>query len=79
MYVWGYGILGKGPKLESAALPELIPSPLFGCNELEPDVQVIDVVCGLHHFVALTSKTHAYVFVQGVLSPQSYGCWIFIC
>ncbi|XP_076082964.1 RCC1-like G exchanging factor-like protein isoform X2 [Mytilus galloprovincialis] len=69
LFVWGYGILGKGPKLESTSEPEMIPPPLFGCNELEPDVLVIDVVCGLHHFVALTNNGSVYTW-----GKDKHGC-----
>jgi alpha-tubulin suppressor-like RCC1 family protein len=30
VYVWGYGMLGKGPKCEQSGVPELIPNTLFG-------------------------------------------------
>ena len=32
VWVWGYGILGKGPRLETAAVPTMIPGTLFGDN-----------------------------------------------
>ncbi|CAG2230749.1 RCC1L [Mytilus edulis] len=59
----------NSPKLESATEPEMIPPPLFGCNELEPDVSVIDVVCGLHHFVALTNNGSVYTW-----GKDKHGC-----
>ncbi len=31
--MWGYGILGKGPKLNMATHPEKIPAILFGRND----------------------------------------------
>jgi hypothetical protein len=33
VFVWGYGILGKGPKLNMATHPEKIPAILFGRND----------------------------------------------
>lgn len=56
VFVWGYGILGKGPNLVETALPELIPPTLFGLTEFNPEVQVSRIRCGLSHFAALTSK-----------------------
>lgn len=56
VFVWGYGILGKGPNLLETALPEMIPPTLFGLTEFNPGVQVSRISCGLSHFAALTSK-----------------------
>jgi hypothetical protein len=56
VFVWGYGILGKGPKLLETAIPEMIPPTLFGLTEFNPEVQVSQIRCGLSHFAALTSK-----------------------
>ncbi|XP_073740317.1 RCC1-like G exchanging factor-like protein isoform X1 [Callorhinus ursinus] len=59
VFVWGYGILGKGPNLVESALPEVIPPTLFGLTEFNPEVQVSLIRCGLSHFAALTSD-HAW-------------------
>lgn len=56
VFVWGYGILGKGPNLLETALPEMIPPTLFGLTEFNPHIQVSQIRCGLSHFAALTSK-----------------------
>ena len=56
VFVWGYGILGKGPRLDQCLLPEKIPSTLFGCNELNPDQTVIDIHAGSDYFAANTGK-----------------------
>lgn len=73
VFVWGFGILGKGPKLESASKPEKIPEQLFGCNEMEPDSRVIDIVCGLHHFVALTNKGSVYTWGKNMKGCLGLG------
>ncbi|KAB0343639.1 hypothetical protein FD754_020565 [Muntiacus muntjak] len=39
IFVWGYGILGKGPNLLETALSEMIPPTLFGLMEFNPGVQ----------------------------------------
>ncbi|KAB0372256.1 hypothetical protein FD755_016048 [Muntiacus reevesi] len=39
VFVWGYGILGKGPNLLETALSEMIPPTLFGLMEFNPGVQ----------------------------------------
>ncbi|XP_050405563.1 RCC1-like G exchanging factor-like protein [Patella vulgata] len=69
VYVWGYGILGKGPKLDMCMEPSKLPQALFGQNELQPEVKVLDIVCGLGHFVALTDKGD--IFSWG---KNKYGC-----
>lgn len=56
VFVWGYGILGKGPNLIETAVPEMIPPSLFGWSDFNPDIRVAHVRCGLSHFAALTSK-----------------------
>lgn len=56
VFVWGYGILGKGPNLIETAVPEMIPPSLFGWSDFSPDIRVAHVRCGLSHFAALTSK-----------------------
>lgn len=60
VFVWGYGILGKGPALESSDTPTMIPETLFGRNELEPNTKVVDIECGLGHFAALSDKGDVY-------------------
>lgn len=54
VFVWGYGILGKGPDLSESSTPEMIPSTLFGRSEFNPSVAVASVRCGLNHFAAVT-------------------------
>lgn len=56
VYVWGFGLLGKGPLNESIRSPSLIPEIVFGCNDFNPDLKIIDVVAGLRHFAAISSK-----------------------
>ncbi|XP_016080632.1 PREDICTED: Williams-Beuren syndrome chromosomal region 16 protein, partial [Miniopterus natalensis] len=62
VFVWGYGILGKGPNLVETALPEMIPPTLFGLTEFNPEVQVSCIRCGLSHFAALTNKGELFVW-----------------
>lgn len=57
MFVWGYGILGKGPALSESSTPEMIPSRLFGRSEFNPSVAVTRIRCGLNHFAAVTGET----------------------
>ncbi|XP_036071082.1 RCC1-like G exchanging factor-like protein isoform X4 [Oryzias melastigma] len=54
VFVWGYGILGKGPNLSESSTPELIPPTLFGRSEFSPSAPVSKIRCGLSHFAAVT-------------------------
>ncbi|WAR16010.1 RCC1L-like protein, partial [Mya arenaria] len=54
VYVWGFGVLGKGPKVDVLTRPSLLPPPLFGRNELSPDVRVKQIKSGISHFGAVT-------------------------
>lgn len=63
VFVWGYGILGKGPKLSESSTPEMIPSTLFGLSEFNPSVAVTRIRCGLNHFAAVTGKNVCFVFL----------------
>lgn len=56
VFVWGYGILGKGPNLSESSTPEMIPSTLFGRSEFNPSVAVTSIRCGLNHFAAVTGE-----------------------
>lgn len=62
VYVWGYGILGQGPNVSSSKVPVLLPEPLFGLNEFNHDVKVVQLACGLSHFAAVTNKFHLYMW-----------------
>ncbi|KAG9492583.1 hypothetical protein GDO78_000859, partial [Eleutherodactylus coqui] len=56
VFVWGYGILGKGPEFMESSMPEVIPPTLFGLNDFNPNVKVSMISSGLGHFAAITSK-----------------------
>ncbi|MGH0180419.1 UNVERIFIED_CONTAM: hypothetical protein FKN15_023759 [Acipenser sinensis] len=57
VFVWGYGILGKGPNLSESRTPEMIPPTLLGCLEFNPDIAVAQIRCGLNHFAAITGDS----------------------
>lgn len=62
VYVWGYGLLGLGPEVAVRTVPTLLPRPLFGASRFTPDVRVVDLHCGLNHFVALNSKGELFTW-----------------
>jgi len=53
VFTWGFGILGKGPKLSNSLTPEQIPETLFGASHFRPTVELKDIQCGLHHFAVV--------------------------
>ncbi|XP_023472578.2 RCC1-like G exchanging factor-like protein isoform X2 [Equus przewalskii] len=73
VFVWGYGILGKGPNLVETALPEMIPPSLFGLTEFNPEVQVSRIRCGLSHFAALTNKGELFVWGKNIRGCLGIG------
>lgn len=62
MFVWGYGILGKGPIVEHSAEPTEIPASLFGRNEFNPDSKVVSIYGGLSQFAAITDTGDLYIW-----------------
>uniref|UniRef100_A0A8P4KM97 RCC1 like n=1 Tax=Dicentrarchus labrax TaxID=13489 RepID=A0A8P4KM97_DICLA len=73
VFVWGYGILGKGPKLSESATPEMIPSTLFGRSEFNPSVAVTRIRCGLNHFAAVTDQGELFVWGKNVRGCLGIG------
>ncbi|XP_056140894.1 RCC1-like G exchanging factor-like protein isoform X1 [Lampris incognitus] len=66
VFVWGYGILGKGPKLSESSTPEMIPASLFGRSEFNPSVTVRTIRCGLNHFAAVNDRGELFVWGKNV-------------
>ncbi|XP_076867246.1 RCC1-like G exchanging factor-like protein [Brachyhypopomus gauderio] len=62
VFVWGYGILGKGPSLAESEKPEKVPASLFGRSEFNPGVKVSGIRCGLTHFAAITDRGELFVW-----------------
>ncbi|XP_020861348.1 RCC1-like G exchanging factor-like protein isoform X3 [Phascolarctos cinereus] len=73
VFVWGYGILGKGPNLMETALPEMIPPTLFGLSDFSPDVRVSHIRCGLSQFAALTNKGELFVWGKNIRGCLGIG------
>ncbi|XP_053200632.1 RCC1-like G exchanging factor-like protein [Panonychus citri] len=56
VYVWGFGLLGQGPNVHDSSIPLLLPEPLFGCNDVNPDIKVISLVAGFSRWAAINSN-----------------------
>ncbi|XP_023349229.1 RCC1-like G exchanging factor-like protein [Eurytemora carolleeae] len=64
VYVWGYGILGKGPNLNTAIKPEKIPPALFGISPFSPDIKITSLHAGLGHQAVVNSSGDLYIWGQ---------------
>ncbi|KAJ0062197.1 hypothetical protein NL108_017688, partial [Boleophthalmus pectinirostris] len=73
VFVWGYGILGKGPRLSESSVPEQIPPQLFGRTEFNPSVAVSKIHCGLSHFAAVTNGGELFVWGKNVRGCLGIG------
>uniref|UniRef100_A0A3P8WC91 RCC1 like n=1 Tax=Cynoglossus semilaevis TaxID=244447 RepID=A0A3P8WC91_CYNSE len=73
VFVWGYGILGKGPDLSETSNPEMIPPTLFGQTEFNPSVCVTKVRCGLSHFAAVTDRGELFVWGKNIRGCLGIG------
>ncbi|XP_064838175.1 RCC1-like G exchanging factor-like protein isoform X1 [Oncorhynchus masou masou] len=73
VFVWGYGILGKGPNLSESQTPELVPPTLFGRSEFNPAVTVSRIHCGLNHFAAVTDRGELFVWGKNVRGCLGIG------
>lgn len=71
VFVWGYGILGQGPKVDQASEPSLIPESLFGMNVYNLEVKVTSIYAGLSHFGAITNQGD--LFMWGKNRARSLG------
>ncbi|XP_028839304.1 RCC1-like G exchanging factor-like protein [Denticeps clupeoides] len=73
VFVWGYGILGKGPNLLESHKPEKVPLTLFGQSEVNPDVKVAQIRCGLNHFAAVTDSGELFVWGKNIRGCLGIG------
>lgn len=70
VFVWGFGILGKGPKLSESAIPERVPATFFGRSEFNPTVKVSSIRCGLNHFAAITGNLQSKLLLCMYIHPR---------
>uniref|UniRef100_A0A3P9JFV8 RCC1 like n=1 Tax=Oryzias latipes TaxID=8090 RepID=A0A3P9JFV8_ORYLA len=73
VFVWGYGILGKGPNLSESSTPELITPTLFGRSEFSPSAAVSRIRCGLGHFAAVTEGGELFVWGKNIRGCLGIG------
>ncbi|XP_065429447.1 RCC1-like G exchanging factor-like protein isoform X1 [Chrysemys picta bellii] len=73
VFVWGYGILGKGPNLMETATPEMIPPTLFGLSDFSPDTRVSRIRCGLSQFAALNNRGELFMWGKNIRGSLGIG------
>ncbi|KAM6466404.1 RCC1-like G exchanging factor-like protein isoform 2-T2 [Liasis olivaceus] len=73
VFVWGYGILGKGPNLMETATPEMIPPSLFGLSDFNPDIFVAHIHCGLNQFAAINNRGELFIWGKNVRGCLGIG------
>lgn len=62
VFVWGFGLLGFGPAVQSSAVPRQIPPVLFGRNEFQSTAKVQKLVCGVNYMGAITNLGDLYIW-----------------
>lgn len=73
VFVWGYGILGKGPAFLQSASPLNLPATLFGCNQFSPDTRVESICCGINSIAAITNKGDLYMWGKNKYGQLGLG------
>ena len=62
LLMWGFGLLGFGPKHTSIDVPRLMPMELFGQNEFNQNVTIDHVTCGLLSTAAITATGELFMW-----------------
>ncbi|KRT86262.1 Regulator of chromosome condensation repeat containing protein, partial [Oryctes borbonicus] len=62
VFVWGFGLLGVGPRVQQSTVPIHIPPQLFGLNDFSPNNFVEGIDCGLSHLAATTTQGDLYTW-----------------
>lgn len=62
VFVWGYGMVGLGPKADQVTEPTQIPAILFGRNDFSPNNKVCAIYAGFSHFGAVTTNHDLYMW-----------------
>ncbi|KAJ8898248.1 hypothetical protein PR048_003608 [Dryococelus australis] len=62
VFVWGYGILGKGPNVDRLLQPSEIPSTLFGQNEFQLNQKVVSIHAGISHQAVITNSGDLFMW-----------------
>ena len=61
-YVWGFGLLGKGPEFTEADSPSPLPRNLFEAHEFNENNPVKSIHCGLTHSAVVTERGDLFMW-----------------
>lgn len=61
-YVWGFGLLGKGPDFQQADYPSLIPPGIFEAAEFNESNPLKSINCGLMHSAIVSERGDLYTW-----------------
>lgn len=73
VYSWGYGMLGRGPKVSRSMIPGLIPATLFGRDQFNPESRVTSLLAGVSTFGALTNSGQLYMWGKNQFGQLGLG------
>lgn len=73
VYVWGFGILGKGIECNHSEIPSVIPCTLFGQNQFNPHVKVTSINCGVTTLAAITNIGDLYIWGKNSAGQLGLG------
>lgn len=73
VFVWGHGLLGKGPEFTFSQEPSLIPMTLFGYSAFREDVKVSALSCGLTTMAAVNNYGDLYTWGKNQYGQLGLG------
>jgi alpha-tubulin suppressor-like RCC1 family protein len=73
VFVWGYGLLGFGPKVDFCKFPRRIPPALFGRNPFNAANRVTSIGCGLYHMAAINSDNDLFMWGRNKFGSLGLG------
>lgn len=73
MFVWGFGILGKGIRCQQSEEPTEIPSTVFGKTAFNADTTVESIDCGIETLAAITSAGDLYLWGKNEFGQLGLG------
>ncbi|KAG5673979.1 hypothetical protein PVAND_003975 [Polypedilum vanderplanki] len=73
VFVWGYGLLGFGPKVDFCKFPKRIPPALFGRNSFNKENRVVSINCGLYQMAAINSDNDLFMWGRNKFGSLGLG------
>ncbi|XP_055334906.1 RCC1-like G exchanging factor-like protein [Paramacrobiotus metropolitanus] len=61
-FVWGFGLLGKGPEIQNADFPSPMPMGLFEAAEFDEKNPLKSIHCGMMHHAIISERGDLYTW-----------------